>query len=47
MDFLKDDAQRIRKRLTADDRERFDGYVDTFESLRMRDERKTLLEGPD
>ena len=44
MDFLKDDAARIRKRLaTEHDRERFDGYVDTFESLRMRDQRKAKL----
>ncbi|MGY8770430.1 MAG: DUF1552 domain-containing protein [Pirellulales bacterium] len=43
MDFLKDDAKRIRKRLTPFDRERFDGYVDTFESLRLRDQRKTAL----
>ena len=44
MDFLKDDAKRIGARLTAEDRERFDGYVDTFDSLRVRDERKTALQ---
>lgn len=44
MDFLKEDAKRIRKRLTTQlDRERFDGYVDTFESLRMREQRKAAL----
>lgn len=43
MDFLKDDAGRIRSRLGNDDRERFDAYVDTFESLRRREERKTAL----
>ena len=43
MDFLKDDAKRVRSRLAADDRERFDGYIDTFDSLRRRDERKTAL----
>ena len=43
MDFLKDDARRIRTRLGEFDRERFDGYIDTFESLRMRDQRKTAL----
>ena len=31
------------KRLTQEDRERFDGYVDTFDSLRVRQERKTAL----
>ncbi len=43
MDFLKDDAKRISRRLSADDRERFAGYVDTFESLRLRQERKAAL----
>ncbi|MFT4549471.1 MAG: hypothetical protein ACI8XO_004684 [Verrucomicrobiales bacterium] len=43
MDFLKDDAKRVRVRLGTDDRERFDGYIDTFDSLRRRDERKTAL----
>ncbi len=43
MDFLKDDADRIRKRLSSDDREMFDGYVDTFESLKVRAKRKALL----
>lgn len=40
MDFLKDDAKRIRRRLDSDDKERFDGYVDTFESLRLRAHKK-------
>jgi hypothetical protein len=43
MEFLNEDAKRIRTRLSADDKERFDGYVDTFESLRLREERKTAL----
>ncbi len=43
MDFLKDDAGRIRKRLSADDREHFDGYVNTFESLKVREQRKAML----
>lgn len=44
MDFLKEDAQRIRNRLATQlDRERFDGYIDTFESLRLRDQRKAGL----
>ena len=43
MEFLKSDARRIRSRLTSDDRERFDGYVDTFESLRMREQKKAAL----
>ena len=43
MDFLKDDAKRIRRQLVEEDRERFDGYVETFDSLRVREERKTAL----
>lgn len=43
MDFLKNDAKRISKRLSQEDRERFDGYVDTFDALRVREERKTAL----
>lgn len=43
MDFLKDDADRIRKRLAADDREQFDGYIDTFEALKVREQRKAVL----
>ena len=43
MDFLKDDAKRINKRLSKDDRERFAGYVDTFDSLRRREEKKVAL----
>jgi len=43
MDFLKGDAKRIRRRLTEADRERFDGYVDTFESLSKREQRKAAL----
>ena len=45
MDFLKDDAQRINRRLSPDDRERFAGYVDTFDSLRLRHDRKSALKG--
>ncbi len=43
MDFLREDSKRIRKRLNASDQERFDGYVDTFESLSVRQQRKTSL----
>ena len=43
MDFLKEDANRIRKKLTVSDKERFDGYVDTFESLSLREQRKASL----
>lgn len=43
MDFLKDDAKRISGQLTSEDRERFEGYVDTFDSLRLREERKSAL----
>jgi len=43
MDFLKDDAGRIRKQLDAQDKEQFDAYVDTFESLKLREQRKAVL----
>lgn len=43
MDFLKDDAGRIRKQLATEDREQFDGYIDTFESLKVREQRKAVL----
>ena len=43
MDFLKDDAKKIRRQLSQDDQARFDGYVDTFESLRVREQRKSVL----
>jgi hypothetical protein len=45
MDFLKDDARRIETRLRQEDRERFQGYVDTFESLTVRAQRKAALKG--
>lgn len=43
MDFLKDDAGRIRKKLSAEDKEQFDGYINTFESLKHREQRKAEL----
>ncbi|MEM7396549.1 MAG: DUF1552 domain-containing protein [Verrucomicrobiota bacterium] len=43
MDFLKDDAGRIRKQLAGEDRERFDGYIDTFEALKVREQKKAEL----
>lgn len=43
MDFLKDDAKRIRKKLGSDDKDRFDNYIETFDSLRSREEKKSSL----
>ena len=43
MDFLKDDAKRIRRQLSQDDKTRFDAYVNTFESLRVREKRKATI----
>ena len=43
MDFLKEDAKRIRQQLSVDDRVQFDGYIDTFESLKVREQRKAVL----
>lgn len=43
MEFLQGDARRIRGRLGAADKERFDAYVDTFESLRSREQKKAAL----
>ncbi|MEM7235540.1 MAG: DUF1552 domain-containing protein, partial [Planctomycetota bacterium] len=45
MDFLKDDARRISRRLRGDDRERFDAYVSTFESLKVKESKKAALAG--
>lgn len=43
MDFLRDDARRISDRLTGGERERFESYVETFESLRVKEQRKHAL----
>lgn len=43
MDFLKDDARRIEKQLSADDKERFARYTESFASLRMIEEKKADL----
>ena len=43
MDFLRDDAKRVNRQLTSSDQIRFEGYIDTFDSLRVRQQRKTGL----
>jgi len=43
MDFLKEDAKRISKQLSSSERERFENYTGAFESLRMREARKSDL----
>ncbi len=45
MDFMKDDARRIERQLSAEDKERFANYTDAFESLRVREQKKVLLGG--
>lgn len=43
MDFLKDDAKRIEKQLSAEDKERFALYTESFDSLRRIEEKKAAL----
>lgn len=45
MDFLKDDARRVERQLSAQDKERFALYTDSFESLRIIEEKKSRLAG--
>ena len=44
MDFMKDDARRIEKQLSAEEKDRFSHYTDAFESLRIREQKKVSLE---
>ncbi|PHS03068.1 MAG: hypothetical protein COA78_19270 [Blastopirellula sp.] len=44
MDFMKDDARRIERQLSSDDKQRFANYTEAFESLREREQKKVLLE---
>jgi len=43
MDFLTEDARRVEKQLSGDDKERFALYMNSFESLRKIDEKKAAL----
>ena len=45
MDFMKDDARRIERQLSPEDKERFANYTEAFESLRVREQKKALLSG--
>ena len=40
MDFLTDDARRVEKQLSGDDKERFALYMDSFNALRKIEEKK-------
>ncbi len=44
MDFMKEDARRIERQLSAEDKERFALYTAAFDSLRVREQQKVLLE---
>ena len=43
MDFLTDDARRVEKQLSGDDKERFALYMDSFNALRKIEEKKAGL----
>jgi hypothetical protein len=43
MDFMKEDARRIERQLSSDDKQRFANYTAAFESLRERAQKKVLL----
>jgi hypothetical protein len=43
MDFLTEDARRVEKQLSGDDKERFDLYMDSFNSLRKIEKKKAAL----
>jgi hypothetical protein len=45
MDFLSEDARRVSKKLCGDDKERFELYLDSFESLQRIEEKKAALSG--
>ncbi|MFT5468574.1 MAG: hypothetical protein ACI8UO_003684 [Verrucomicrobiales bacterium] len=44
MDFMRDDARRLERQLSPDDKARFANYTDAFESLRVRAQKKALLD---
>ena len=43
MDFLTEDARRVEKQLSGDDKERFALYMDSFDSLRKIEQKKAAL----
>jgi hypothetical protein len=43
MDFLRGDARRVERQLSPEDKERFALYTDSFESLRLIEEKKSRL----
>jgi hypothetical protein len=43
MDFLSEDARRVGRKLSGDDKERFALYLDSFESLRNIEQKKAAL----
>lgn len=43
MDFLTDDARKIQKQLSGDDKERFALYLDSFESIQNIEKKKVAL----
>ncbi len=43
LDFLTDDARRVEKQLSGDDKDRFALYLESFESLRKIEEKKAAL----
>ena len=43
MDFLNDDAKRVKKQLSGEDKERFDLYLNSFQSLRKIEQKKVAL----
>ena len=45
MDFLTEDARRVEKQLSGDDKERFALYMESFSSLRKIEEKKAALTG--
>jgi hypothetical protein len=45
MDFLTDDAKRVKKQLSGDDRERFELYLQSFENIQEIEKKKAALTG--
>lgn len=43
MDFLKEDARRVERQLSAEEMERFARYTESFESLKLIEEKKAHL----
>ena len=43
MDFLTEDARRVERQLSGDDKERFAPYMDSFDALRKIEEKKAAL----